>query len=130
MAIQPTSISPTNMQQFLTKATSIAWSLVTAVPPLIPSCDEHTFRDDLHEKSPTSWDEKRSTNYRLKYIWPVLFTNSFGAVAQKGCVRNAKLDEGKMTNLLTLTCMNYKYIGLFDSTQLQSLQVQKMYSLY
>ena len=82
------------MQQFVTKATKIAWNLVTAVPPLIPSCDERDFHGRLHEKS-NSWDEERSTNYKLKYTRPVLYTSSVGAVTQKGYVRNAKPDGGK-----------------------------------
>ena len=95
MTVQPSMISPATMQQFVTRGIEIAWSLVTAVPPLIPSCAEQKFCEKLHEKSSFSWDDRRPTNYELKYIRPVLYANSSGAVTQKGCVRNAKPDEGK-----------------------------------
>ena len=87
-------ISQDRMQQFITKATKIAWSLVTAVPPLVPSCDECDFFEGLHEKA-NSWDDECSTKCKLKYIHPVLYTSSIGAVTQKGSVRNAKSDGGK-----------------------------------
>ena len=83
------------MQQFITRAIDIAWSLARAVPPLISSCDEHTFRGDLHEKS-FDWDDECQTNYKLTYVRPVLYANSLGAITQKGRVRNAKLDGGKL----------------------------------
>ena len=63
---------------------------MTAVPPLISSCDKHTFHDHLHEQS-SYWDYDR-TNYKLKYIRPVLYTNSLGAVTLKGSVRNAEVN--------------------------------------
>lgn len=84
------------MQQFIARAIDISWSLARAVPPLISSCDERTFRGDLHEKS-FDWDDECQTNYKLTYVRPVLYANSLGAVTQKGRVRNAKLDEGKLS---------------------------------
>ena len=105
MPIQPSLSSSDRMKQFVTGATNIAWSLITAVPPLIPSCDEQEFREDLLEKSPF-WDERRQSNCVLKYIRPVLYTSSLGAVTQRGLVRNAKPDEGKdccITNVLKIT---------------------------
>lgn len=94
-------VSSADKHQFVIKAIDIAWSLVTAVPPLIPSCDERTFHDDLHEKS-IYWDDECQTNYKIKYIRPVLYTNSLGAITQKGSVRNAKLDEGKIVYICTV----------------------------
>ena len=94
MPIQPPLSSSDRMKQFVAGATNIAWSLITAVPPLVPSCDEQEFREDLHEKVP-SWDERRQSNCKLKYTRPVLYTNSLGVVTQRGLVRNAKSDEGK-----------------------------------
>ena len=81
------------MKQFVTEAIDIAWSLVTAVPPLIASCEEQNFCENLHEKAFT-WDDKRPSNYKLKYNRPVLYTNFLGAVTQRGLVRNAKPVEG------------------------------------
>lgn len=89
-------ISSDRMEQFITKATKIAWSLVTAVPPLVPSCDECNFLEGLHEKA-NSWDDESSTKNVLKYIRPVLYTSSIGAVTLKGCVRNAEYG-GKQYN--------------------------------
>ena len=86
--------SSDRMKQFVTGATRIAWTLATAVPPLIPTCEQQKFCEDLHEKAPL-WDDKRPSNYKLKYIQPVLYANSLGAVVQRGLVRNAKPDEGK-----------------------------------
>ena len=94
MPIQPSLSSSDKMKQFVTGAINIAWSLVTAVPPLIPTCEEQRFHEDLHEKA-SSWSDKHPSNYKLKYIRPVLYTNSLGAITQKGLVRNAKPDEGK-----------------------------------
>ena len=90
------------MKQFVTGATNLAWSLVTATPPLIPSCEEQMFHKHLHEKAP-SWSDTRPSNYKLKYIRPVLYTNSSGAIAQKGLVRNAKPDEGNCYCITQLT---------------------------
>ena len=87
---RPSEISQANMKQFVKRAICVAWSLVTAVPPLISSCDKHTFHDHLHEQS-SYWDYDR-TNYKLKYIRPVLYMNSLGAVTLKGSVRNAEVN--------------------------------------
>ena len=94
MPIHCPLITSDRMQNFITKATKIAWSLVTAVPPLVPSCDERHFLKGLHEKS-NSWDDECSTKCKLNYIRPVLYTSFVGAVTQKGCVRNTESDEGK-----------------------------------
>ena len=88
--MQVSGISQAKMEHFVKRAISVAWSLVTAVPPLISSCDELTFRDDLHEKS-SQWVDDR-TDYKLKYTRPVLYTNSLGAVTLKGSVRNAEVN--------------------------------------
>ena len=95
MVAKPSSIPLDVQNQFAAQAIDIAWGLVTAVPPLIASCDECTFCDDLHEQHP-SWDDKCLTDYELKYIRPVLYANSLGAVTQKGSVRNAKPEAGKI----------------------------------
>ena len=95
MVAKPSLIPLVVKNQFATQAIDIAWSLVTAVPPLIASCDECTFRDNLHEQHP-SWDDERLTDYELKYIRPVLYANSLGAVTQKGSVRNAEPEAGKI----------------------------------
>ena len=92
-------MSKEKKQKFITRATEIAWSLVTTVPPLVPSCDEQVFHEDLHEKS-SSWDDKVSRNYKLKYSRPVLYSNSLGVVTQKGCVWNAKVDGGNMHSII------------------------------
>lgn len=94
MPIHCPLISQDRMQQFTTRATEIAWSLVTAVPPLVPSCDECAFHERLHEKS-NSWDDDCSKKCKLKYTSPVLYTSFIGAVTQKGYVRNAESDGGK-----------------------------------
>ena len=94
VARKPSLIPSGAEQQFVTNAINIAWSLVTAVPPFISSCDEHTFHDDLHEKS-VYWEDDSESTYKLKYIRPVLYTNSLGAITQKGSVRNTKPDGGK-----------------------------------
>ena len=91
-------MSKENKKRFITRATEIAWSLVTAVPPLVPSCDEQVFREDLHEKSTP--EDKCSSNYKLKYIRPVLHSKSLRAVAQKGCVKIANVDGGKMHSIM------------------------------
>ena len=116
-------MSKERKQTFITRATEIAWSLVTAVPPLVPSCDDQVFSENLHEKS--SWDDKCSSSYKLKYSRPVLYSRSLGVVTQKGCVRNAKVDEGKA--LLSTTfihveiSLKYYWLILFDTMQLLSL---------
>ena len=99
-SVKASLIPPDAEHQFVTQAIDIAWSLATAVPPLISTCDERTFRDDLHEKSPAYWDDNCPTHYELKYIRPVLYTNSLGAVTQKGSVRNAQIALSTQVNLV------------------------------
>ena len=104
---QPSLISPASMQKFVTQAIHIAWKLATAVPPLIPSCDEQKFNGKVHDHH-FSWDDEAETTNKLKYIRPVLYTNFLGAVKQKGSVTNVKLDRGKSIHMINSLHMHNK----------------------
>ena len=70
---------------FLEKATTLAWNLLTAMPPLIVAQPE-SFDENVQQRMYPYWVEGSSNE--LKYFRPVLYFNHTGGIAAKGWVGN------------------------------------------
>ena len=76
------------LQDFVSQAISLAWSMVTLQPPMVIDTQEK-FDDEHHERQHGYWSEDRPSD-PMQYFRPTLFRSCMGELAEKAWVSNCQ----------------------------------------
>ena len=85
--IKVTGIENNDILQMIDISVSLAWDMVTLVPPAIV-CQPDVYQEEWHEKRIKYWNDTTTSSMPLVYFRPVLFYSSLGHVGCKGEIGN------------------------------------------
>ena len=84
------AVIPEQVKEYYKKLSIFTWSSVTKPIPMVPSMEENTFDDDIHELKDDVEDDdnKQLLPSKISYIYPTLFVSN-------GCSRQVAV-KGKV----------------------------------